>query len=323
MKHFVIIDGHHLMYRAYWAIPRTMTTTKGQQVNAIFGVFGMLIQILKTESPDALLFCFDAGDQTFRHKEFAEYKGGRAETPDDFYDQIPHIFTFINTLGFKSVADPHYEADDFACAYSTAADKEGYRVTIVSGDRDLLQLASAHVRIAVPHKGYQMPEYFGPEQIIARYGVTPAQIPSYKGLVGDPSDNLKGVDGIGPKAASALLQQYGTIDEMYAKIADIKPSWKAKLEAGKEQAYFCERMSQLTCDIPLPFTLDQLAVQQFETEKVLQMCTDLEFHLLTKRFLSLLTSDAGKKYGIFPHPLQVSASRSTKSQDESAQLSLL
>src|SRR3989344_3258117 len=204
MKHLVIIDGHHLMYRAFYAIPRTLKTSSGEQTNAVFGVASMLLTLLKIEEPDALLFCFDAGEETFRHQENATYKDGRAETPDDFYAQIPRIMELVDAFGFAHVSDVKYEADDFLCTYARAAETAGMRVTIVTGDRDALQLATEHIRIAIPHKGYQQPEYLGPTEILAKYGVRPDQVPSYKGLTGDSSDNLPGVKGIGPKKGATL-----------------------------------------------------------------------------------------------------------------------
>ncbi len=329
MKHLVIIDGHHLMYRAYWAIPRHMRTSVGEQVNAVFGFASMLLQILKTEEPDALLFCFDVGDKTFRHIEYAEYKEGRAETPDDFYVQIPRIQSMIATFGFATVADAGYEADDFACAYAKVAEREGYRVTIVSGDRDLFQLATANIRVAIPHKGYQAAEYLGPEQILAKYGVTPQQIPSYKGLVGDSSDNLHGVKGIGPKAASALIAQYGSLASVYAHLPDIKPSWKSKLEADKESAFFCERMSQLVCDMPLPLPLTDAVLEGIAADPIFDLFSELQFILLTRRLQALLMTPYGRQH-FLSHAAQAGTTHVEVGQEvkitgdsESAQLSLL
>ncbi len=284
------------MYRAYWAIPRTMKNGKGEQTNTVFGVASMLLQILKTEEPDAILFCFDADEETFRHKEYAEYKAGRSETPDDFYVQIPRTLQLIDSFGIKSVSGSNMEADDFACSYAKTAEKQGYRVTIISGYRDLLQLASDTIRIAIPHKGYQAAEYLGPAEILKKYGVTPEQIVSYKGLVGDNSDNLPGVHGIGPKAAEALLQQYGSIENLYQHLSDVKPSWREKLEKGREQAFFCERMARLVCDIPLSVSLDDLAFSDIETKPIVDMFFDLQFTLLTKRFQTFLDTSYGQKH---------------------------
>ena len=293
-KHLLIVDGHHLMYRAYWAIPRTMKNRKGEQTNTVFGVASMLMMMLKTEEPDSILFCFDADEDTFRHKEYAEYKAGRAETPDDFYIQIPRTLSLIDTFGIRSVSGNGYEADDFACSYARAAEKEGWRVTVVSGDRDLLQLASDAIRIAIPHKGYQAAEYLGPGEVLKKYGVTPAQIPDYKGLVGDSSDNLPGVKGIGPKAAESLMQEYGSIRSIYEHLGDIKPGWKSKLEEGKESAFFCARMAELKSDIDLPVPLSDLAFTDIHTAPILSLFSELEFSLVTRRFLSLLETPYGR-----------------------------
>jgi DNA polymerase-1 len=294
MKHLVIVDGHHLLYRAYWAIPRTMKTSKGEQVNTAFGVASMLLQILKTEQPDNIVFCFDADEDTFRHTEYKEYKAGRSATPDDFYPQVPKALAVIDAFGIKSVSGGKMEADDFAATYAVKAAKEGDRVTIVTGDRDLFQLASDKIRIAIPHKGYQEAEYLGPAEILTKYGVTPAQITSYKGLVGDSSDNLPGVHGIGPKAAAALIQKYGSIASIYEHLADIKPAWRDKLTAGKEQAFFCERMATLICDVPMPYKLSELELKDVDAKRVFDTYAALEFSLVAKRFQAFL----GTPYGL-------------------------
>lgn len=326
MKHIVIVDGHHLLYRAYWAIPRTMCTSAGEQVNTSFGVASMLLQILKTEEPDSMVFCFDAGDETFRHQEYEEYKSGRAETPDDFYTQIPRALSLIDAFGIKSVSGSNYEADDYAGSYASQAAERGNRVTIVSGDRDLYQLVSEKIRIAVPHKGYQAAEYFGPKEVQEKFGVTPAQIPSYKGLVGDPSDNLHGVKGIGPKAAAALLQQYGSIEGIYAHLPEVKPSWKKKLEEGKEQAIFCHRMSELVTNIPLPVPLDALALKDIPSEPVFSIFKELEFTLVTRRFQAFLLCPYGRTHFLQGTPAVTggeTVAAEKVHQDSTAQLSLL
>lgn len=326
MRHLVIVDGHHLMYRAYWAIPRTMRNSSGLQVNTPFGFASMFLQILKIEQPDYFLFCFDKGDTTFRHTEYAAYKAGRAETPDDFYPQVPLVHTFIETLGCKSVSDERYEADDLACSYAKWATEQGLRVTIVSGDRDLFQLCTETVRVSIPHKGYQLPEYCTPAHIMEKYGVTPAQIPSYKGLVGDASDNLKGVAGIGPKAASSLLQTYGSLSSLYNHLQDIKPSWRQKLEAGRESAFFCERMATLVCDIPCEHSLSALALESLPIAEITALFSSLEFHMLNRRFATFLHSSGGEKYrslAFQAEALFAQSSGDAPQQELFSQLSLL
>lgn len=295
MKHLVLIDGHHLMYRAYWAIPRTLKTKKGEQTNAVFGVASMLLTILQREEPDALLFCFDAGEETFRHQENETYKEGRAETPDDFYEQIPRILELIETFGIAAVSDPQYEADDFLCTYAKAGEAVGMHITVVTGDRDCLQLASNQTRIAIPRKGYQQAEYLDPAGVEAKYGIRPDQVPSYKGLCGDSSDNLPGVLGIGPKTAAVLLQQYDSLEGIYDHLEDVRPSWREKLRQDREQAFFCRHMAELVCDIPLPIPLHEIELSHLPFQPVLDFFMDLEFTALMKRFQALAESSFGAK----------------------------
>lgn len=295
MEHLVLIDGHHLMYRAYWAIPRTLRTRAGLQVNAVFGMTSMLLAILKQETPDALLLCFDAGGETFRHQEHAAYKEGRAETPDDFLQQIPFILEVVDAFGFSRIADSRYEADDFLGTYASAGERAGMRVSVVTGDRDALQLASDAVRIIIPHKGYQEAEVLGPEEVWEKYGVRPDQIPAWKGLAGDPSDNLPGVRGIGPKGAAKLLQQFGTLEALYSQLSAAPPALRQKLTEGREQAFFCQRMAQLVRDIPLPLPLDALSLRALPSARILATLQQFEFTLLLRRFLELLFTPYGSR----------------------------
>lgn len=293
VEHLVLIDGHHLMYRAYYAIPKTLRTSKGEQTNAVFGVASMLLTMLRAEEPDRLLFCFDAGEETFRHQENATYKDGRAETPDDFYAQIPRIMQLVEICRLQHVSDPQFEADDLLCSYAKAGEEAGMRVTIVTGDRDVLQLATAKVRIAIPHKGYQAAEYLGPAEILAKYGVRPDQIPSYKGLCGDSSDNLPGVKGIGPKTAAELLQRFDTLAGIYEHLADTKPTVRAKLEHDKEQAFFCEHMAQLICTVHRPHELDALRLQGLSANDIANFFREMEFTSLVHRLESLSKTPYG------------------------------
>lgn len=317
VQHLVLVDGHHLLYRAYWAIPRTLRTSSGEQVNTVFGVASMLLNLLRVEQPDALLFCFDAGEETFRHQENATYKEGRAETPDDFYPQIPRVIELLALAGIRHVSDPRFEADDFLCSYAQAGCAAGMRVTIVSGDRDILQLANDQVRIAIPHKGYQATEYLGAEGVLAKYGIRPDQVASWKGLMGDASDNLPGVKGIGPKTASQLLQQYDSLEGIYAHLDAIRPAVRSKLEHDREQAFFCERMARLVCDIPLPVPLGDLAVKDLPAESILAFFDALEFTLLSRRLREYIATEPGKRMFLAPPSAQVLP------RDTAAQMALL
>lgn len=293
VEHLVLIDGHHLMYRAYWAIPRTLTTRAGEQVNTVFGMASMILSILKTEQPDRLVICFDAGEETFRHEENATYKEGRAETPDDFYTQIPRVLELIDAWGIPHAKNTKYEADDLLCAYAKAAVENGDRVTIVTGDRDAFQLASDKVRISIPHSGYSQPEYMGPDEIYAKYGIRPDQVPAYKGLTGDSSDNLPGVKGIGPKTAADLLQQFDTLEGVYEHLADIRPSVRAKLEADKESAFFCQRMARLVCDFELVPPYADVRLSSIDAARIMEFFDAMEFTMLKRRFTEFAKTPYG------------------------------
>jgi DNA polymerase-1 len=320
MSHLVLIDGHHLMHRAYWAIPRTLKTRAGEQVNTVFGVASMMLHILKKEEPTHFLFCFDAGDETFRHEENATYKDGRATTPDDFYIQIPRVMELVETFGIRHVSEKKYEADDFLCTYAKRGEEAGMRVTIVTGDRDAFQLATDKIHIAIPHSGYLQAEYLGPVEIEAKYGIRPDQVPAYKGLVGDASDNLPGVVGIGPKTAAELLQAYDTLESVYEHLADIRPSVREKLERDKEQAFFCQHMALLISDIPLKVALDEVKMQHLPAARVAEFFTDLEFNLLTRRFREFLQTPYG--LSAFDGAADVSAKHEQTQSQPSNQLTL-
>lgn len=320
MKHLVLVDGHHLMYRAYWAIPRTLKTRSGEQTNAVFGVASMLLTIMQREQPDALLFCFDAGEETFRHQENDTYKDGRAETPDDFYVQIPRIVELIETFGIPHVSDPQYEADDFLCTYALEAEKAGMRVTIVTGDKDCFQLANQNIRIAIPHKGYMQAEYLDDKGVEEKFGVRPDQVASYKGLCGDSSDNLPGVLGIGPKTAVALLQDYGSLTGIYEHLEDIKPSLREKLERDRDQAFFCERMAELVCDIALPLPLEDVRLENLPYTEIATFFTSMEFMALTKRLQALADNSYGQSIFSVQEQILTAAVRGSAAGE---QLSLL
>ena len=321
MKHLVLVDGHHLMYRAYWAIPRTLKTRSGEQSNTSFGMASMLLAILVKEEPDALVLCFDEGDQTFRHEEHDAYKDGRAETPDDFYMQIPRVMELVDAFGFAKVSDPKFEADDFLCTYAKAGEQAGMKVTVVTGDKDALQLATDKIQVAIPHKGYNQAEYLGPKEIEAKYGIRPDQVASYKGLCGDSSDNLPGVMGIGPKTAAKLLQDYDTLTGVYEHLSDIRPAVAEKLRNDKEQAFFCERMAELVCDVPLPYSLEETELVNMDVSHILQFFTEMDFTMLAKRLLRFLETDYAKQHFVTDNLPTVGVT-SEKSKQPDNQLSM-
>jgi DNA polymerase-1 len=293
-KHLVLIDGHHMLYRAYWAIARTLTTDDGQPINAVFGFFSMMMNILNTEEPDCLAICFDAGSKTVRHQEYDAYKDGRADTPDDFYPQVKMVLNLLQTWNMPLISHSDYEADDFLGAYAHDALKSGVHSTIVTGDKDTYQLVKEGIRIALPHKGYQAVEYISPEEVKANLGIRPDQVADYKGLCGDSSDNLPGVVGIGPKTAVQLLDAYESLENVYKHIEDIRPSVKEKLINDKDQAFMCKRLATILLDIPLPHTLEELTVAELPARQIIDEFQALKFNVLLRKFERMLQTSYGQ-----------------------------
>src|SRR3989338_5726735 len=290
-KKVLLLDVNHPTHRAHWAIQRSPGTSKGAQLNAVFGVVSMLLTMMMREKPDAIIACFDEGKETLRHKEHGEYKAGRQETPDDFYVQIPRVHQCLEAFAVPILSSPDYEADDLLGTLAVRGLKEGYSVIIVSGDRDLFQLPDGDIQVAVPNGGYSEPEYLDAKGVEKKLGVRPDQVPDYKGLVGDSSDNLKGVKGIGPKTAVKLLQTYGTIENLYEHLPEVQGSAKEKLMADRESAFFCKRMATLVTDIPLAIDLKEASERQANIDDVLRLFAELEFFTLRSRFRKFLAAD--------------------------------
>ncbi len=311
------------MHRAYWAIPRTLKAQSGELTNVSFGMASMIMAILTSEEPDAIAICFDEEGDTFRHEEYDEYKAGRSETPDDFYAQIPRVLELVDAFSLPTVSNPQYEADDFLASYARAGEAAGMQVTVVTGDKDAFQLASDAIRVSIPHKGYQKAEYLGPVEIEMKLGIRPDQVAAFKGLSGDSSDNLKGVEGIGPKTASTLLKKYQTLEGIYNHLDSIRPSVREKLERDREQAFFCERMATLMEDIDLPISLDDLHMQGVDPRPLLDFFQELNFTLLTKRLQRMFETDYGKNLFAVDNIENIAVEEvSKKKEKDSSQLSL-
>lgn len=290
-RKLVLLDMNHLMHRAYWAIQRNLATKAGEQTNAVYGAASMLLTLISREQPERIVACFDEGKETFRHKEHAAYKALRPDTPEDFYAQIPRIQELLQAFSIPILSNPTYEADDVIATLAKRGVEQGFSVTIVTGDRDLFQMASDAVRIAIPEKGYTEPQYLDAASVEQKLGVTPAQIPDYKGLMGDPSDNLRGVRGIGPKTASTLLKKYGSLEEIYAHLPEMRENVRMRLEADRESAFICKKLAQLVMGVPLTLDLSRAEPWRVGVENVIDFFRTLEFHTLARRFQNLLRSD--------------------------------
>lgn len=252
-KRFVVIDGNHLIHRAFYAIQNPLKTSSGEQTNAIYGFASMLINIIEVEKPDYIAMTFDPHAPTFRHEMHEDYKGTRQKAPDELYAQMPRIREMVEAFDMPIYAKEGFEADDMMGTLAKEAAEQGMEVYLVTGDMDAMQLIHDSVFVAYPHKGYREPIIYDTEKVEEKYGIKPSQVVDYKALMGDTSDNIKGVEGIGPKGAVKLLSQYGTLDGIYEHLDEITGSIHDKLASGKEDAYFSQKMARIVTDVPNGF----------------------------------------------------------------------
>lgn len=300
MRRFVLIDGHAVLHRAYHAFPKTLTTRRGELVNAVYGFTRILLSVLKDLNPEYCAVAFDLPLPTFRHKEFIGYQMKRPAMDKELKDQIERVKQVLEALGIPYFAVPGYEADDIigTLAYRVTkkafgtksrrgeADKDKEKkiaaeVIIVTGDRDIMQIADKNIKIYFLRRGGTEAEIFDAAGVRNFLGIRPAQVADYKGLAGDASDNYPGVAGIGPKTAVELIDKYGSLEEIYRQISKIgDPRLKEKLVAGRESAFLSKKLATIATDVPVKFNLSSCRVADYDREKALEVLKELEFHSL-------------------------------------------
>lgn len=282
MKKILLIDGNSVAYRAFFALHNSLERFKnhyGLHTNAIYAFKNMLENILKAEEPTHALVAFDAGKTTFRTAFFQEYKAGREKTPGEFKEQIPFIKELTTGLGLAQYQLENYEADDIIGTLSRQAAAEGFEVVVISGDKDLTQLASDQITVQVTKKGVSELESYTPLTFAEKYdGLTPLQMIDLKGLAGDTSDNIPGVQGVGPKTAIKLLNQYGSVEGVYQHLDELKASkMKENLVRDQEQAMLSKRLATINQEAPLTITLADLAYTGPDIEKLIPLYQELDF----------------------------------------------
>ncbi len=283
MKKLVIVDGHALAYRAYHALPLEMSTSKGEPTNAVYGFTSMLLNVLKEEKPDYIAVAFDTG-RSFRHESFSEYKATRAKMGEDLAVQLRRIFQVVEALGIKSIAIEGYEADDILGTLARKASEEGVETLIVTGDTDAFQLIGPKVRVLTSGRRFSDTIIYDREKILERYGLEPHQLADYKALVGDKTDNIPGIPGVGETTAARLLRQYGSIEGIYEHLEEITPPrLRETLQEHRERAFLNKELVTIRTDIPLDITLEDLRYQGYDEEKVRDLFRELEFRSLYKR----------------------------------------
>jgi len=264
----LLVDGNSLAYRAFFAIPDTISTEQGFPTNALYGLAAMMVKVLIDERPGRVVVCWDAPGKTFRHEAYPEYKAGRASTPDLLREQSPHFRPMMEAFGFVNTELPGFEADDVIGTLARRAEAAGERVTILTGDRDALQLVTDAVNVLATGRGVTDTVRYTPEQVVERYGVGPELMTDFRGLVGDSSDNLKGVPGIGEKGAAQLLRKYGTLDQILAHAAEQTPKRKEALITHHDDAVQSRDMSVIKCDADVRLELDDVPPLEFTEERV-------------------------------------------------------
>ncbi|HFG0235799.1 TPA: DNA polymerase I [Staphylococcus aureus] len=282
MNKLVLIDGNSLSFRAFYALP-LLSNKAGIHTNAVYGFAMLLEKILKEEKPNHFLVAFDAGKTTFRHEKYSEYKGGRQKTPPELSEQFPYIRQLLDAYHIKRYELDNYEADDIIGTLSKEADKAGFQTIIITGDRDLTQLATDNVTIYYTKKGVTDVDHYTPDFIAEKYnGLTPNQIIDMKGLMGDTSDNIPGVAGVGEKTAIKLLNQFGTVEGVYEHLDEISgKKLKEKLQNSKEDALMSKELATINVDSPIEVKLeDTLMTHQDEQQEKIELFKKLEFKQL-------------------------------------------
>jgi DNA polymerase I len=292
-KKLVLIDGNSIAYRAFFALP-LLNNDKGVHTNAIYGFTTMLLKILEEENPTHLLVAFDAGKTTFRHKTFTEYKGGRQKTPPELSEQFPFIRDLLDAFSISRYELENYEADDIIGTLSKSAEEEGFQVKVISGDKDLTQLASENTTVCITRKGITDMEVYTPEHILEKYGLIPNQIIDMKGLMGDQSDNIPGVPGIGEKTAIKLLKEFETLESLLTSIEQVSGAkLKDKLAEFKDQAIMSKDLATITREAPVGISLSEIRYDGFRQEKVKAIFKELGFNSL----LDKMHPDEGEAVG--------------------------
>ncbi|MFA7191210.1 MAG: 5'-3' exonuclease H3TH domain-containing protein, partial [Dehalococcoidales bacterium] len=284
-KKLVIFDGNALIHRAYHALP-PLTDRSGEVVNAVYGFTSMLLKVLREIDPEYAAVAFDKKAPTFRHKLSDDYKANRPETPQDLAPQFDKVRQLVKAFNLPLFEMDGFEADDILGTLSTQAEKSGVEVVIVTGDADAMQLVRPGVRVLYPKPGRQFSDtiLYGEEEVEGKFGVKPNLVADYKALVGDVSDNIKGVPGIGPKIAVKLLKNYGGIEEIYRNIDQVEPERIRKLLVDNEETSRQSKvLAEIVSDMPLELDLEACRISQYDRSRVIDLFQQLAFSSLISK----------------------------------------
>lgn len=286
MEKLVLIDGHSILNRAFYGVP-DLSNSAGLHTNAVFGFLNILFKIVEEERPDYLTVAFDVKAPTFRHEMYKEYKGTRRPMPEELREQVPVMKDVLSAMGIKIMELPGFEADDILGTLAKRAEKQGMAVSLVSGDRDLLQIATDVIKIRIPKtKGgkTEIEDYYA-KDVVEKYQVTPLQFIELKALMGDTADNIPGVPKVGEKTAADLMGQFGSLENLYAHVEEVsKKSVRESLIANEELAWLSKRLATINVDSPVELSFEETKVKDFYTEEAYVIFKKLEFKNLLAKF---------------------------------------
>lgn len=285
-KKLILIDGNAIIHRAYHALP-PLTNKKGELLNAVYGFASTVLSVIDKFQPDYIIATFDLAGPTFRHKEFADYKATRVKADQALYDQIPRVKEVVAAMGIPIIEKEGFEADDVIGTIAKYTEENppagGIKNIIVTGDLDTLQLVSDKTEVYTMRRGLTDSVLYDEAGVFGRYQLKPVQLIDFKGLRGDPSDNIPGVKGIGEKTAIELLKKYETLEKTYENLADIKGATKDKLERDKAAAIQSKRLATIERNVPVEINLESAFVHEFDREKLVKLFQELNFYSLIKR----------------------------------------
>lgn len=294
VEKLILIDGSGLIYRGFYAIPPFLKSPSGVLTNAVFGFTNILLSLLAVHKPQYMAVAFDKKGPTFRHKEYAAYKATRVKAPQELYDQIPLVREVVETFRIPALEADGYEADDILATIARRFSKQKLDILVATGDFDIFQIVRPGVSILYPARGFKEAVIFDEKAVREKYGLDPGQIPDFKGLAGDHSDNIPGVAGIGAVGATGLLQKYSSLENIYRHISEIPGALGKKLAQGEKEAFLSQKLATLDADVPLDFDLDACRVKHFDVDGASRLFADLGFKTLQKRIIELYGTKTGQ-----------------------------
>lgn len=296
MQTYLLIDGNAIMHRAFHALPETLATSDGKPTNAIYGFFSMTNKVITDFRPDYITICFDTPVPTFRKKLLEEYQAKRPKAPDSFKQQVPVIHELVDAAGIHRAQREGYEADDVIGSFVTKLHTiPDIHTLILTGDKDILQLVQDDTKVISPKTGLSTITLYDAAEVEKKMGVPPEQIPDFKALAGDPSDNYHAAKGIGPKTAQKLLREFSTIEDLYERLGDVSDARIRRiLEQYKDKVLLLKQIAQIVTDLHIEVSLEQTAFQGFQPA-LQDKLEELELRSLVKRFFPSKSEEAANK----------------------------